>query len=362
MGVMEEARSSMERALPAASLEGLAADPGFGSSLAEALARGRVRVPGGTPADICCIVVYSPSRGAISDLAAIAPQWSGNALPVVVALSALSEAKQQALRDTGLAFVDRAGNAWIEAPGVIVDRRGMEAPSTEAGRGKGKAAAGVFSDKATIVTRLLMDGRALGVRELSAAADDAGCSLSPGFASKVVRSLEEERYARRSGGKVLLVNRSGLLADWVEAYRGMRHPRPAGWYLHAAGAENARGAVGRAVGDAGALAGLAAASLGGCYAMFDAVDVYARDLAAVEAALEAAGAVRVERGANVNVSVPRYKASAFFGAREADGIRVTSDLQTYLDLQLQPRRGREAAEHLMETRLAPLLDEGRTTA
>ena len=123
------------------------------------------------------------------------------------------------------------------------------------------------------------------VRELSAAAGDAGFPMSPGFASKVVHALEERRYARRSGGKVLLANRPALLADWAEAYRGMRHPRPAGWYLHAASAERARDAVGEAVGGAGALAGLAAASLTCGYAMFDAVDVYARDLAAVEGAL-----------------------------------------------------------------------------
>lgn len=357
--ITDEAISPITAALPTAKLEGFSEDRDFCSSIAEALIRGKIRAAGSKPVNVACFVLAAPSRGMIVDLAAIASRWSGDAVPVAISRSALSGAKQRALREAGIAFFDAAGNAWLEAPGFIIDRRGLKIPNEKSGQ-RPLHSAGIFSDKATIVSRALLQSRPLGIRELSAAAADAGFPLSPGFVSKVVRSLEERRYIKRLDGKVQLMNRKELIADWAEAYAGMRHPRPQGWYLHAADADSARDAASKIVGEHGVLAGLAAASMIDGFAMFDAVDVYARNLDAVKEALEAAGAVRVERGANVNVSVPRYKVSAFYGSREHDGITTTSDLQTYLDLHLQPRRGREAAEHLIETRLQHLLNDNST--
>ena len=353
MSVVKDTEMTIAAVLPA-ELEGFSKDNDFCSSLADALVRGWIRMAGGEAIDVACFVTANPSRGAINDLAAIAPRWSGSALPVVISPSPLSESKQQALRNAELAFFDASGNAWLETPGIFVDRRGMAASLDWTDQKPARPAAGIFSDKATIVSRMLLQGQPLGIRELSDAASDAGFALSSGFVSKVAGSLERKRYAKRSDGKMVLSNHEGLLADWSDAYRRMHHPRPRGWYLHAADASSTRDTVGQLIEGHGALAGLAAASVSDGFAMFDVVDVYARNLPAVETALETAGALRVDRGANVNVSVPKYKVSAFFGLQSRNGINITSDLQTFLDLQLQPRRGREAAEHLMETRLKHL--------
>jgi hypothetical protein len=64
-------------------------------------------------------------------------------------------------------------------------------------------------------------------------------------------------------------------------------------------------------------------------------------------------------GANLVVAEPYYRDSAFFGARQVDGLWIVSDLQLYLDLRRFPVRGREASERILERRLRPLWEEAR---
>ena len=82
------------------------------------------------------------------------------------------------------------------------------------------------------------------------------------------------------------------------------------------------------------------------------------DLDATSEVLEKLGAVPAERGANINVREAAYPLSSLYGSRSVDGVPVVSDLQLYLDLRCQPQRGEEAAEHLYERRIRPLLEEG----
>lgn len=71
------------------------------------------------------------------------------------------------------------------------------------------------------------------------------------------------------------------------------------------------------------------------------------------------GARRVERGGNINVSLPYYRVSAFYDAQMPKGsARTASDIQLYLDLYDFPVRGREQAEHLYERRLRPMIEQG----
>ena len=59
-----------------------------------------------------------------------------------------------------------------------------------------------------------------------------------------------------------------------------------------------------------------------------------------------------EAGANVQVFEPRDE-GVFLGKEELDGVPVVSPLQLFLDLQRDPARGEEAAEHLWTTQLFP---------
>ena len=99
----------------------------------------------------------------------------------------------------------------------------------------------------------------------------------------------------------------------------------------------------------------AGASLIVRYADFDSVDVYVRNTEVAEAMARDLNAREVERGANLRISLPYYRISAFFGSQEVSGLSLVSDLQLYLDLYDYPLRGREQAEQLFERRLRPKL-------
>ena len=104
-----------------------------------------------------------------------------------------------------------------------------------------------------------------------------------------------------------------------------------------------------------ALTTQAGASLIVPYADFDSVDVYVHQAEVAEALARDLDAREVQRGANLRISLPYYRVSAFFDRQEAAGLSVVSDLQLYLDLYDYPLRGREQAEQLFERRLGPKL-------
>jgi len=278
----------------------------------------------------------------------------------VLASPYLSSSSQDLLREMGVAFVDFAGNAWIVAQGIHVDRRGFADPRPEQREDRD-----LFSDKASLVLRVLMRERAaLGVRQIaeivSACDDDVG--LSPGYVSKVVAELERRGYAGRRAEKVVLRRPEELLSDWVVSYRRRRRPHSRGYFLPVVDAESAMPRVAKAFdaeGVAYVFSGHAGASLVDRYASFDSVDLYVKDIEAAHRVLVGAGARLVDRGANVNVSVPYYRVSAFYDPQVLPGsMKAASDIQLYLDLYDYPVRGREQAEHLYERRLRSWLERG----
>lgn len=151
-----------------------------------------------------------------------------------------------------------------------------------------------------------------------------------------------------------------LLRDWTSAYRGRRRPAPQSYSILAPGAEDLLPRVAASFDAAGSdyvFTGHAGASLIDRHALFDVADVYVKDLVDVAPALADLGALRVERGGNINISVPYYRASAFYDRQVSKGgMQVASDLQLYLDLYDYPVRGREQAEHLYERRLRALVE------
>jgi len=60
----------------------------------------------------------------------------------------------------------------------------------------------------------------------------------------------------------------------------------------------------------------------------------------------------VETGANVHILAPRDE-GVFFAKEDVVGMPLVSSLQLYLDLQRDPARGEEAAEHIWDMRLFP---------
>ncbi len=268
----------------------------------------------------------------------------------VLAAPFFSSSRQEVLRGLGVPFFDLAGNAWLVGDALHVDRRGFANPFVEE-----RGARNPFSDKASLVPRaLIAGGPRRGIRAVAEVVD-----LSPGYVSKVVQELERRGYAARLKDGIALRHGEELLTDWVAAYR-RRTVEAREYFVPASSADAVMEAFRRCpaqLRDACALTLQAGASLVHPYAEFDSVEVYIRSGEAGDELAEALGAREVERGANLRLSEPYYRVSAFYGARIVDELLVVSDLQLWLDLYDYPQRGGEQAERILERGLRPQLEE-----
>lgn len=257
-----------------------------------------------------------------------------------------------------MAFLDLAGNAWIVASDLHVDRRGFQNPRPE-----DRGSRDLFSDKASLVLRVLMKASSpLGIRQIAeiVSSGDGPALLSPGYVSKIVAELERRGYADRRDEGVVLRRPVELLNDWVVSYRKHRKPVSKSYFLPAAGIESLMPQIAEVLDAEGVeyvYSGHAGASLVDRHAAFDEIDLYVKDARAAQDSLIAMGARSVDRGGNVNVILPYYKVSAFYDHQMPRGaMKVASSIQLYLDLYDYPVRGREQAEHLYERYLRPMLE------
>lgn len=315
---------------------------------------GRLAFGKGIVLDVCFETGSFQSMASLLSAAqqAKAAEAALSCMPLLVS-PYFSPQKQQFLRNEGIGYLDTAGNAWLEAEGLFVDRCGRKNKETPSPLSQDP-----FSDKATLVIRLLFSGETLGIRPISAVLGKQGFPLSPGYVSKTIASLEELHYAVKTASGVQLINRKLLLQDWSLAYlQKARRRQSQGWYLPEADPSQLARIVGSALENNGALTDRSGASFIDPHASFDTVDILSSNHDAVGRILEKLGASRAERGANVNVREPVYPLSSFYDVRSVDGIPIVSDLQLYLDLRCQAQRGEEAAEHLYGRFIRPLLNE-----
>ncbi|MCZ7664229.1 MAG: type IV toxin-antitoxin system AbiEi family antitoxin [Thermoleophilia bacterium] len=296
------------------------------------------------------------SRARLRDAARlfVQRQAGGQGAVYMLAAAFISPTNQQILREAGVPFFDFAGNAWLVHDRFHIDRRGFANPSKES-----RPARDPFSDKASLVLRLLMSTREhMGIRQIAEEAD-----LTAGYVSKVAQELERRGYLDRKREGIALRHATDLLQEWVYSYRKRRSTAGASYFVPARHAEELIGRLSHAQAagsDNYVLTLHAGASLVDRYADFDTVDLYVRNLAFADAITAELGGRAVERGGNLSMRVPYYRVSAFFGKRQVGGLWVASDLQLYLDLYDYPVRGREQAEHLYNRWLQPLLEANDT--
>ena len=252
-----------------------------------------------------------------------------------------------------IAYIDLAGNCYLEWGKVYIDKAREGAPSRMPKRAKS-----LFSDKASLVIRSVLDdpGRPLRVRELS-----RELGLSPAWVSQVLRQLISAGYAARVGDGSVISRPVDLLTDWAESYRFERRNDLRSFFCDAPNPQQVISRVASApthgVGRY-ALTLHAGASLVAPFSEFHEVHIYIDSSALRDATerqwIEALGLQPVEAGGNVYLTWPYYKEGAFYGRRNINGIWVASDIQLYIDLYNYPIRGREQAEYLMRNRLAHL--------
>ncbi len=254
--------------------------------------------------------------------------------PVLVA-PFVSSRGRDLCKTLGLSFVDTAGNAYLNVPGLLVERSGRKNPRRER-----RELRGLFSTKASWVARRLFaePDREWTMTELSRESD-----VSLGHVKKVVDRLSGEDLVEKTWGAIRLTDPGGLLDMWREAYVPQEWT---GYHSPVRQQEDLVERMGDLEDDEWALTLGAGISLVAPFVRSTDVHVYV--IGTVDPIVDALDLTPVEFGGNVHLSTPDDK-GVMFGSRRAGGVTVVSDLQLYLDLYNWPARGREQAEHLRET-------------
>lgn len=266
------------------------------------------------------------------------------ATPIFIA-PYLSPSSRVLCRDNGISYLDFEGNAHLTFGTVYIDRSVAENPSAER-----RELRSVFSPKSAQVLRVLFrdPGRTWRVTELSEAA-----RVSLGHVSNVRTALRDREWAEVVPEGLRLKSPDALLDAWRAVYeppisQNLR------FYTTLHGQEfehRARAAFAALPEESHAvLASYSAAHWIAPYARAATQFFYA-DQPAVKTLERELKLSSAAKGENVILSVPKDEGVFCDAFEPTPGMRVTSPLQTYLDLSKSGERGAEAAEHLRHLRL-----------
>lgn len=261
-----------------------------------------------------------------------------DAVPVVT-VPFMGESGARAVDEIGVSFVDLSGNAKLRGDGYFIHVTGRPNKYPERGRPSSP-----FTPASSRVARALLerpDHWWLRV-ELTDAT-----RLASGQVSKVVARLLDEGLVEERDDRSLRPRDANQLLDaWASEYdieRGARielgHVTGNGIALaHELDQRLRTGRIDHA------FTGLPAAWLYDQFASFRLVTLFVDDL---DEAVVATRMREESRGANVQLISPRDE-GVYYEAREIEGLRCVSPVQTYLDLLGLPERSDEAAGHLRE--------------
>lgn len=135
-----------------------------------------------------------------------------------------SRRTREVLRDSGMGFIDPTGNIdlVVGEPGLVIRVQGAE----ENPMGKRPASPNLRGPKAWSLMKTLIEVKPpYGVRELAAAVE-----TDPGYTSRVVRALEDERLVFRTRrGPITDVDWRALLAKLTSTYRLLDSNQTSTW-------------------------------------------------------------------------------------------------------------------------------------
>jgi len=263
-----------------------------------------------------------------------------NVIPLVV-VPYMGETGQRYLEDSNISWIDLSGNAYINAPGLLIRVMGKPNIFKEAGR-----PANVFAPRSARIARefLINPKQHFTQREL---AQKTG--LDEGFTSRIVRRLEkDELIARTNNGMVYARDPDRMLEAWHEVYDFKQHHILKGHIAARTGELLLRNIAGILTqrGVDYAATGLGASWLYDRFAAFRTVTLYFQDQMSKDVLSDLAFR-EDERGSNTWFVIPKDE-GVFQGSELRDGIRCVHPVQIYLDLKGHPERSVEAAKSLRE--------------
>lgn len=257
-------------------------------------------------------------------------------IPVVMA-PYFSRMARGVCREEGVGYLDFMGNALIASGSIYIDREVPGQPQPER-----RALRSLYKPKSARILRCLLKdpNRHWRTAELAEAAQ-----VSVGLVSNVGSALRDRTWAHQTDEGLSLADPGALLDSWAENYeppRGEEFRRYT--TLHGSALVERLHALVRSDGRA-ALASFSAAQWLAPFVRHPNTYFYADEagLAHLDRLLDAKPA---SQGANVIIVVPEDNGVLSDAIRVADGVMVTSPVQTYLDLRQSGDRGQEGAEEL----------------
>lgn len=261
---------------------------------------------------------------------------------LVVAAPFITSEGAKVCEEENVGYYDLAGNCRLIFGNYFVERNGRPNPFRKDHVG----ASNLYGRKSERVLRVLFDGNEWKVVPLAQRAH-----VSTGTVSIVRNLLLEREWAREGPDGLKLSQAKKLLTDWAAVWKRRRATPKTYFTLKPFDEIEAAMAKFAAQHDAQfALTGAAGAWRVAPMTRYNRTQVYwegdPEHLAA------GVGLKPADSGANVHVFAPRDE-GVLFGKQTVDGAPVVSSLQLYLDLQRDPARGEEAAEHLWNVNLFP---------
>jgi hypothetical protein len=256
-------------------------------------------------------------------------------------------------RESGVGYLDEAGNCRLAAPGLYIQVTGRRNTRPDT-----RPVNDPFSRKSSRIARILLadPGRGWQVQEL---AEEAQVSL--GLASKVKSALEKEAFVEERNRQVHVRDASALLEAWRERYKVQADALPLYVMARPKETEERVAEWCQANGVQYALTQLSGAWRVAPAVRYERGTVYLpADLEpdALAALLKFADGKRVESGANLSLWLT-LDTSVFYRQRVVDGVNVVSPVQLYLDLQSVAGRGKEAAQEVFEREIRPSFIDAR---
>ena len=245
-------------------------------------------------------------------------------------------------RDDNVSYFDLAGNCRIAMGLLYIERTGIPNPFQK----NVMAAPSLYGMRGERILRILLTDpkQAWKVAPLASLT-----GVSAGTVSIVRKLLIERDWAKDTSDGILLTQPEKLLRDWAQVW-GRRAFRPFTYFsrLGTQETEQKLGNFARSQDRNVALTGAAAAWRYAPMTRYQRTQIYWAG--EPEELADLMDWKKTDSGANVHILTPRDR-GVFDGMQMIGGVPVVGPVQTFLDLQRDPARGEEAAEHLWQTLL-----------
>lgn len=255
----------------------------------------------------------------------------------------ISEKTGQMLRNSGVGFVDFAGNCYISFEGIHIQKEGKKNPFLTKRQFKS-----LFRLKASRILRVLLSNpnRYWKIEQLAKEAQ-----VSTGHVYNIKEELLNREWAQFDNKGLKLNEPESLLQEWCNGYQTEDKPHFSFYSLLAPSEFEAR--IKKACNDLKmryALSGLAGAFRLAPFVRYHRVNFYLEDK--VNDFVKSMDLKSVTSGENVTIMKPPDD-GVFYDVRYIGEVPVVSPIQLYLDLNVLGDRGKEAADYIFKEVIKP---------